>query len=82
MAQIKVKSDKESILTAADGRGGRPKTFTMTRDKARQAVRGTITRAMAAISQVHPDLGLHLQNAIKSGYRYIYRPEKPVTWTF
>ncbi len=49
-------------------------------EKARSAVTWRIRHAIAKIEEVHPQLGKHLSNSIKTGTFCAYEPEKDIEW--
>ena len=59
---------------------GRPRKLNSVAEKTRSAVTWRIRNAIKKIAQVHPALGLHLNNSIKTGTFCSYSPEKAVDW--
>jgi len=59
---------------------GRPRKLGSVTEKTRSAVTWRIRNAIKKIAQVHPALGAHLTNSIKTGTYCCYSPEKPVQW--
>ncbi|HSI74591.1 MAG TPA: hypothetical protein VK957_01795, partial [Lunatimonas sp.] len=49
-------------------------------DKARSAVTWRIRNAIAKIELIHPLLGAHLSNAIKTGTFCTYKPDRTLEW--
>ncbi len=49
-------------------------------EKARSAVTWRIRNAIAKIEQIHPLLGAHLSNAVKTGTTCSYKPERTIDW--
>ena len=49
-------------------------------EKARSAITWRIRSAISKIEKVHPTLGKHLSNTIKTGTFCSYSPEKELTW--
>ena len=49
-------------------------------ERARKAVSNRIRQTIARISAVHGVLGRHLDNAVHTGIRCKYRPERPIRW--
>ena len=49
-------------------------------ERTRKAVCNRIRQAVARIGVAHIQLGLHLGNAVHTGSRCVYRPERPVRW--
>jgi hypothetical protein len=68
-------------LTQAFNRRGRVRKMSDPTERVRKAVAKRIHDAIDRIAKQHPDLGRHLQNAIRTGYSCWYSPELPVTWT-
>jgi hypothetical protein len=71
-------------LTKARGFQGHRGTMPSNRERARTAVRAAITRAINDISLVHPLLGQHLRESIKTGATCSYNPssEPPPSWSY
>jgi hypothetical protein len=46
-------------------------------ERMRKAVPNRIRQAVARIADAHQHLGRHLQNAVRTGSRYAYTPERP-----
>jgi hypothetical protein len=67
-------------LSAAYGLGGRPRAAGDPVERARQAVKWRVRHAIDRIARVHPPLGRHLRNSIKTGAYCAYLPENPVAW--
>lgn len=67
-------------LAAAFGLGGRARKAADTGERARKAVTNRIKDAITKIESVHPTLGRHLANAIRTGTYCAYDPERPVDW--
>jgi RNA processing factor Prp31 len=59
---------------------GRPRKLGSATEKTRSAVTWRIRNAIKKIAQVHPTLGAHLTNSIKTGTYCCYSPEKPFQW--
>ncbi|HEX5064814.1 MAG TPA: AAA family ATPase [Myxococcota bacterium] len=49
-------------------------------EKARKAIYNRIRAAIAAIADVHPELGRHLRNSVRTGVVCMYQPEAPESW--
>ena len=49
-------------------------------ERARKAVTNRIRQTLARIASVHHALGLHLRNAVHTGTRCTYTPERPTRW--
>jgi hypothetical protein len=67
-------------LTAALGLAGNVRDGAGTAERARQAVTQRVRTAIKRIDDVHPRLGRHLANAVRTGTFCSYRPEEPVRW--
>jgi tetratricopeptide (TPR) repeat protein len=67
-------------LAAAYGLSGRPRKVGDPGERARKAVAERIRAAVDRVSEVHPALGRHLQNTIRTGTFCSYRPETPIDW--
>src|SRR5262245_5441251 len=67
-------------LSAAYGLGGRARKAADTSDRARKAVTSRIRETIARITTEHPALGLHLENAIRTGVFCSYVPERSPDW--
>jgi predicted ATPase len=67
-------------LTDAFGLGGRARPKGSVAERARTAVTYRIRAALRRIAEVHPTLGRHLHNAIRTGTWCSYRPETAVSW--
>ncbi len=50
-------------------------------ERARKAVTNRIRQTLARIATVHHALGLHLYNAVHTGTRCAYTPERPTRWS-
>jgi len=50
-------------------------------ERARKAVTNRIRQTLVRIASVHHALGLHLRNAVHTGTRCIYTPERPTQWS-
>ena len=74
----------ELIRAAADPDGRRPAAEERTAEaveRARKAVTNRIRQTVTRIASVHQALGLHLRNAVHTGTRCIYTPERPTQWS-
>jgi hypothetical protein len=49
-------------------------------ERARKAVTNRIPQTLMRIADVHHTLGLHLRNAVHTGTRCTYTPERPTRW--
>lgn len=65
-------------LSSAVGLGGRARTSAGTVERARTSVTRSLRYALARISEVLPELGGHLDGAVRTGTSCSYRPD-PVT---
>ena len=67
-------------LTEAFGLGGRARPTGSATERARSAVTYRVRAAVKRIAEVHPELGRHLGNSIRTGTWCAYRPETDVVW--
>jgi tetratricopeptide (TPR) repeat protein len=67
-------------LTAAYGFAGKARASNEPIEKLRKAVTNRIRDQLAKIRTVHPTLGQHLGNSLKTGTFCTYEPEKPTDW--
>ena len=67
-------------LSEAFGLGGRARATGSSVERARTAVTYRIRSAIRKFAQVHPDLGRHLTNSVRTGTWCSYRPEGDLTW--
>jgi hypothetical protein len=67
-------------LSEAFGLGGRSRATGSTSERARSAVTYRIRAAVKKIAEVDPELGRHLDNAVRTGTWCSYRPEADVQW--
>jgi hypothetical protein len=68
-------------LGDAFGLGGRARTSGSSAERARTAVTYRVRSAIRRIAEVHPELGRHLTNAVRTGTWCSYQPEREITWT-
>lgn len=68
-------------VAQATGLGGRQRRASSDQERARQAVKKAVRRAIAAVGEVHPSLGRHLEQSIRTGKTLVYDPEPPRAWT-
>jgi tetratricopeptide (TPR) repeat protein len=68
-------------LSEAFGLSGRARATGSAAERARSAVGWRIRAALRHATEVHPVLGRHLQNAVRTGTWCSYRPEVATTWT-
>jgi hypothetical protein len=79
----KTRHEVEAIteqLVSAYGFGGRPRRAGDPTERLRKAVTNQIRRALERIATVHPDLGRHFTNSLRTGFVCGYHPEHLVTW--
>jgi hypothetical protein len=50
-------------------------------ERARKAVTNRIRETLLRIAAVHQALGVHLRNAVHTGTRCTYTPERPIHWS-
>ena len=67
-------------LTSAYGLGGRARKAGDQAERARSAVTWRIRSAISRVEAVHPALGRHLKNSVRTGTFCSYAPEQPVDW--
>ena len=67
-------------LTAAYGLGGKERSAGQPAEKARSAVTWRIRSTIKKITEVHPELGEHLDRSIKTGRFCVYEPAQPTSW--
>jgi hypothetical protein len=67
-------------LAEAFGLAGRTRVTGSVAERARSAVGWRIRSAVRQAADVHPELGRHLRNSIRTGVWCCYRPETPVDW--
>jgi len=67
-------------LKSAYGLGGRARKAGDHAERARSAVTWRIRSAISRIEAVHPALGRHLKNSVRTGTFCAYTPEQPVHW--
>jgi predicted ATPase len=67
-------------LSAAFGVGGRARRTGSAPERARSAVAWRIRAAVKRIAEAHPELGRHLENAVKTGTWCCYRPDTDLSW--
>jgi hypothetical protein len=70
------------LLSGALGLGGRSRALGSAAERARSAVTWRIRSGVKKIAKAHPQLGRHLENAVRTGTFCIYQPERPVEWRF
>jgi hypothetical protein len=67
-------------LTSAYGIGGRARKAADSGERIRKAVTNRIKDSMTKIERVHPALGRHLANGVRTGTYCSYAPESAVEW--
>ena len=67
-------------LSGALGLGGRSRSLGSAAERARSAVTWRIRSAVRKIATVHPSLGRHLENSVRTGTYCSYQPERPIDW--
>jgi hypothetical protein len=50
-------------------------------ERTRKAVTNRIRQTLVRITSVHQVLGVHLRNAVHTGTRCVYTPERPTRWS-
>jgi predicted ATPase len=68
-------------LSEAFGLGGRARPTGSSAERARSAVTYRVRAAIKKVGELHPELGRHLTNAVRTGTWCAYRPERDITWT-
>ena len=68
------------LLAGALGLGGRSRRAGNATERARKAVYNRIRSVTRRLETVHPELGSHLRNSIRTGRTCSYRPERAVAW--
>jgi len=78
LARIDLLRDEQQALLdeirRATGLGSRPRVSGSSRERARVAVRKTITTAISRIEQLDPELGTHLRGCVHTGAACSYDP--------
>jgi TolB-like protein/Tfp pilus assembly protein PilF len=72
--------DVLDMLSSSLGLNGRTRKSDDPIEKIRSAVTWRIRNSIKKITSVHPSLGKHLSNSIKTGIFCCYRPEKNIPW--
>jgi TolB-like protein len=67
-------------LSNSLGMAGKSRKIGSTVEKARSAVTWRIRNTIKKIQKLHPELGLHLSNSIKTGTHCSYHPEIKIDW--
>jgi hypothetical protein len=68
-------------LSEAFGLGGRARPTGSSAERARSAVTYRVRAAIKKVGELHPELGRHLTNAVRTGTWCAYRPERDIDWT-
>jgi TolB-like protein/tetratricopeptide (TPR) repeat protein len=68
------------LLSGALGLGGRSRALGSAAERARSAVTWRIRSGVKKIAKAHPQLGRHLENAVRTGTFCSYQPERPLEW--
>ena len=71
-----------AVLSGALGLGGRSRALGSAAERARSAVTWRIRSGVKKIAKAHPQLGRHLESAVRTGTFCVYQPERPVDWQF
>jgi len=82
--QAKLEAQQEQILghiAAGAGLGGKPRKASSAIERIRKAVSKRIHNDIEKITPVFPDLGRHLDAAIRTGTHCQYSPHPPVEWS-
>jgi hypothetical protein len=72
------------LIQAAASLDGRRRTEDGTAaavERTRKAVTNRIRQTLVRITSVHQVLGMHLRNAVHTGTRCVYTPERPTRWS-
>ena len=69
-----------TTLSQALGLAGKPRRMGGAVERARTAVTWRIRSAIRKAVAVHPALGRHLENSVRTGTYCSYAPEKPIDW--
>lgn len=83
VAEARAEAELDALvgqLSEAFGLGGRGRSTGSSNERARSAVTYRLRAAIRRISGVHPELGRHLENAVRTGTWCSYRPEREVRW--
>lgn len=79
----RLEAEREILLAEvrrAAGLGGRARMEGDTAERARTTVAWRLRHALKKIEAVHPSLGRHLRNSVRTGSFCSYQPERPVAW--
>jgi TolB-like protein len=69
-----------NMISSSIGLNGRSRKSDDPIEKVRSAVTWRIRNSIKKIASIHPSLGKHLSNSIKTGLFCSYRPEKSISW--
>jgi hypothetical protein len=69
----------EDAIRRKTGLGGRARRDSDV-ERARSSVTKAIKNAIGKISEEHPQLGLHLENCIRTGGAMSYEPDREIDW--
>ncbi|MFC4334700.1 ATP-binding protein [Salininema proteolyticum] len=72
--------DLVGFLKQATGLGGRSRRLGDAAERARKTVTNRIRNAVRKIESLHPDLGIHLRESVRTGARCVYEPDEPTSW--
>jgi tetratricopeptide (TPR) repeat protein len=67
-------------LAEAFGLSGRPRATGSAAERARSAVGWRVRAALRHAAEMHPELGRHLRNSVRTGTWCSYRPETEMRW--
>jgi hypothetical protein len=67
-------------LSAATGLGGRGRRLADDAERSRKTVTARIRYAVKRIGAAHPELGAHLDAAVRTGSQCSYQPAEALTW--
>ena len=85
VASARLAAERDALveqLAGAFGLGGRRRSVGSDADeRLRKAVSARVKAAIAHVEELHPVLGRHLRNSVRTGYWCSYEPERPVDWT-
>ncbi|MEU4169142.1 AAA family ATPase [Streptomyces sp. NPDC026665] len=79
----RIAEEKDALvrqLSAAYGIGGRVRRAGSPAERARTAVTARVRAAVRRVAAVHPELGRHLETAVRTGTLCVYQPENPPAW--
>jgi hypothetical protein len=67
-------------LSSAFGLSGRARSTGAAAERGRSAVTFRLRSAIGKLGELHPELGRHLENAVRTGTWCSYRPDGPTSW--